>query len=79
MSSRLRGVFRPRSPLASRWPEEDDPANECWGPRRWRGERGATPERRGYASSSKRYSSHDVRDHSTRPTTMDVPVRRGAP
>jgi hypothetical protein len=38
-----------------------------------------TPERRGYASSSKPYSSHDARDHSTRPTTMEVRGRRGAP
>ncbi len=38
-----------------------------------------TPEGRGYASSGKGYSSHDARDHSTRPTTMDVPGRRGAP
>jgi len=33
---------------------------------------------RGYASSGKRYSSHDARDQSTRPTTLDVPGRRGA-
>jgi hypothetical protein len=79
MSARLRGVFRPRSPLASRWPKEDDPAHECWGPRADGEVSAGPPERRGYASSSKRYSSYDVRDHSTRPTTIGLPGRRGAP